>query len=255
MLNKRLIAVILIDDDKIIQSENFKHTNVIHNSSEIAVDTFSQWRVDEIIILNVSKNKNEKKFLKNLNKILKKCFIPITVGGWIDNLNFAKQIFNEGADKISINSALVKDFNFVRRLSDTYGAQALVGSIDYKILNKKKIVYIDRGRHSTNIDPLYLAKKYDEIIGEILLTSIDNEGNANGYDLITLKEVSDQIKIPVIAFGGAFENFQFYDGFMNGASAVAAANYFHYKEFSTYLVKNYLKLKNIKLREYDDYVL
>ena len=93
MSNKRLIAVILLEDDKVIQSENFNHTNVIHYSSKIAIETFSQWRVDEIIILNISKKKDEKKFLEVLRNILKKCFVPITVGGWIDNMDFAKQIF------------------------------------------------------------------------------------------------------------------------------------------------------------------
>jgi len=253
--NKRLIAVILLDDNKVIQSENFNHTNVIHYSSKIAVETFSQWRVDEIIILNVSKKKDEKKFLEVLRDILKKCFVPVTVGGWIYNMDFAKQIFKEGADKISINSVLYDNFNLIEDFSNTFGAQALVASIDYKLLNSKPTIFTDRGREKINIDMFSLCKKIENLVGEVLLTCIDNEGINKGYELETLSKLSDMLSMPIIAFGGAFEKEHFYEGFKKGASAVAAANYFHYKEFSTYLIKDYLKSKNIILRKYGDYIL
>lgn len=255
MSNKRLIAVILLEDDKVIQSENFNHTNVIHYSSKIAIETFSQWRVDEIIILNVSKKKDEKKFLEVLRNILKKCFVPITVGGWIDNMDFAKQIFKEGADKISINSTLFDNINLVKNFSNTFGAQALVASIDYKFLNSKPVIFKDRARKKIDTDIFNVCKKIENFVGEILLTCIDNEGMNNGYELETLGKLSNMLSIPIIAFGGAFEKEHFYKGFKYGASAVAAANYFHYKEFSTYLIKDYLKSKNIILRKYEDYIL
>lgn len=251
MLKKRLIAIILVKDEMVIQSENFYHTNVIHYDPEIAVKTFSEWSVDEIFLINVSKKKNEMSFIKFLNKVSKKCFVPLTVGGWIDNFEFAEKIFQNGADKISINTAFYNNFDLIKKITSFYGKQSLICSIDYKInkVNYIKKVFVDRGTKGINYDPISWVKKNQDFCGEILLTSIDKEGMRSGYDLDTLKEISDICTIPIIVFGGANEPLDFLNGFKYGADAVAAANFFHYKEFASIKINKFLLKNNIIIRK------
>jgi len=254
MLKKRIIAVILIKDNLVVQSENFKHVNVIHSNTKIAIETFSEWSIDEIILINVSNKNSEKKFLDLLNNIVKKVFVPITVGGWITGLDYASELFKTGADKISINTEFYRNINFAKSLSDKFGKQSIIASIDYKFDKNTNIksVYIDRGKKSVNLDPLSWALKLEPFVGEIFLTSIDHEGKRNGYDLEMIRKISSNIKIPIITFGGVSNYEHLYEGFLAGASAVAAANFFHYKEFSTILANKYLRNKNINLRKIYD---
>lgn len=251
MVKYRIIAVLVVLDGKIVQSERFIHTNTIHYNVEIITKSMNDWSVDEIIILNVSKKENHKDFLKVLEKISKKCFVPLSVGGWVNSLQYVNSLFNTGADKVIVNSCLHTKLEFVKKISDKFGKQAVVGSIDYKKYNKKLNVYIDRGRKKLDISPILFAEKISKYVGEIFLTSIDNEGMMNGYDLKTLKIISDKIINPIIVFGGAYDFKHFYDGIKSGASAVAAANIFHYKEFATILVNKYLKEKKIHVRNLD----
>jgi len=252
MLKNRLIAVLICRDGKIVQSVNFKHTNVIHYDPIHAMDAFNKWSVDEIVLLNVSKEaSSQEAFLEIVKRISRHCFVPLSVGGWVNNESYAQRLLRYGADKLVINTILMSDESLVKSLSQKYGKQCIVASIDFKLDEKGfPIVIVDRGKKSTGINPVTWAKKAENLgVGEILLNSIDHDGARKGYDLITLKKISDNVEIPVIAFGGVFSWAHLVDGLKAGAEAVAAANQFHYTEQATRKAKSYLKEKGFMVRK------
>jgi len=258
MLKHRLIPNIILNNGNVVQSRNFKHTNIIGNAVT-AVDFFNSWAVDEIIILDVSRNtENRKNFLRIIQGLSKRCFVPLTVGGWIKSIEDITYILKIGADKVSINTEAVKNPQFIKESSDRFGSQCIVVSIDVKInnLNEYK-VYIDRGRKSTNLDPVNWAKTVEKNgAGEIFLTSIDRDGTKQGYDLDLVKQVSESVGIPVVAFGGVGKWEHFVDGIKIGkADAVSAANIFHYTEHSTFKAKEFLENAGINVRNSHFYKL
>jgi len=250
MLKHRLIPNIILNNGNIVQSKNFKHTNVIGNAIT-AVDFFNSWAVDEIIILDVSRtNNSRKKFHKIINGLSKRCFVPLTVGGWINSVEEIKQFLKEGADKISINTEGYRNPNFISQCAKNFGSQCIVASIDVIKRNSNYEVVVDRGNEFTDQSPIKWAKRVEELgAGEILLTSIDNEGTKLGYDLELIKTISQSVKIPVIAFGGAGTWQHFVDSIkIGGADAVSAANIFHYTEHSTYEAKKFMNSSGINVR-------
>jgi len=251
MLKHRLIPNIILNNGNVVQSRNFKHTNVVSNAIT-AVDFFNSWAVDEIIILDVSRNTdNRKQFHKIINGLSKRCFIPLMVGGWIKSNEEINQLLKEGADKVSINSYAVKNPNFIRESSKMFGSQCIICSIDVKKNQSEQYeVFIDRGQESTGLNPVDWAKKVQELgAGEILLTSIDKDGTKEGYDLKLIQQVCENVSIPVIAFGGVGEWQHLVDGITIGkADAVSAANIFHYTEHSTYNAKQYLVKAGLNVR-------
>lgn len=251
MLKKRLIPNIILNEGNVVQSINFKHTNVIGNAIT-AVDFFNSWAVDEILVLDVSRsNDKREKFHKIVHGFSKRCFVPLTIGGWITDINEMQEFLTEGADKIVINSIAVRDPGIIREASKIFGSQCIVISIDVKKNNSGDYeVFIDRGNEATGLSPVDWAKQIElQGGGEILLTSIDHDGTKNGYDLKLLREVSESVKIPIIAFGGVGKWEHFKDGFNIGkVDAVSAANIFHYTEHSTYKAKKFLWESGINVR-------
>ena len=251
MLKHRLIPNVIVNNGMVVQSVNFKHTNVVSNTIT-AVDFFNSWAVDEIIVLDVSRTTTFRhNFHKIINGLSKRCFVPLTVGGWIKNIEEIQQLLREGADKISINTEAVTNPDFVTESAKIFGSQCIVVSIDVR---KNELgeyeVFIDRGRKSTGLNPVEWAKRVQELgAGEILLTSIDHDGARKGYDLELLKKVCESIKIPIIAFGGVGEWQHLVDGIRIGkADAVSAANIFHYTEHSTYTAKEYMVKAGLNVR-------
>ena len=253
MLKKRLIAVIIIRDGKVVQSIRFRHTNVIHSDAFHAVEAFSKWSVDEIIVLNVTKDPNSRDLFANIvSHISNTCFVPLTVGGWITVIDYAKKILRCGADKLVVNTILLDDEKMVRRLSERFGRQCVVASIDVKSNDEGvKCVVVDRGRRFVNnCSPAEWALKASENgAGEIFFNSIDHDGARKGYDTETLESICKTVNIPVIAFGGVFSWNHFLQGFEAGADAVAAANIFHYTEQSTKKAKMFLAGEGIQVRK------
>ncbi len=255
MLKKRLIPVLIIRDGQVVQSVRFKHTNVIHSMPATAVDFFNRWAVDEIVILDVSRNLSKRdKFYEVVSELSKKCFVPLSVGGWIDSLDEIKKLLRSGADKVVLNTIAVRQPEFVRESAELFGTQCVVVSMDVK---KKQNgdgvlyeVYIDRGREATGLSPFGWAKRVQELgAGEIFLNCIDHDGYRKGYDLELLKGVVASVDIPVIAMGGVFNWQHLVDGiFIGGADAVAAANIFHYTEHSTKKAKAYMREKGLDVR-------
>jgi cyclase len=252
MLKHRVIAVIIIRDGNVVQSEKFNHTNVIHYDAYHAVEAFNSWLADEIILLNVSKKKSsQKKFLEIVKHVSKTCFVPLSVGGFIDSLGYGSSLISSGADKLIINTLWKTDLDTVRLLSTQFGSQCIVASIDIKTnkLNQKKEVHVDRGSKNIGTDPISWSKYCEKNgAGEIFFNNIDHDGNRKGYDLETLSEISKNISIPLIAFGGVFEWKHLLDGIKAGANAVAAANIFHYKELAMQHAKKFLQDNNIPIR-------
>jgi len=246
MLKNRLIPNIICNNGNVVQSVNFKHTNVVGNAIT-AVDFFNAWAVDELLVLDVSRDISQREnFHKIINGLSKRCFVPLTVGGWIKDIDEIQRFLKEGADKVTINSEAVRNPDFVKRASDVFGSQCIVVSIDVrKNKSNEYEIYIDRGREGTQLNPALWAKKVQDLgAGEILLTSIDRDGTKEGYDLDLIKTVSECVSIPVIAFGGVGKWQDLVDGINIGkADAVSAANIFHHSEQSTYNAKEYM-IKN-----------
>ena len=251
MLKHRLIPNIILNNGNIVQSVNFKHTNVIGNAIT-AVDFFNSWAVDEIIVLDVSRTSDYRKnFHKIISGLSKRCFIPLTVGGWIKNVNEIQEFLKEGADKICINTEAVKNPELIKESSKMFGSQFIVVGIDVKKDSSANYeVIINRGSENTGMNPVNWAKEVEKQgAGEIFLTSIDQDGTKNGYDLELIKQVSEAVSIPVIAFGGVGKWEHFVEGIREGkADAVSAANIFHFTEHSTYNAKEFLVKSGLNVR-------
>ena len=251
MIKTRLIAVIIIRDGQVVQSHKFEHTNVIHWDAFYAVEAFNSWSIDEIILINVSKDKSsQKNFLKIVKHVSKTCFVPLTAGGHIDSLEYGSSLINSGADKLIINSLFSYNIESARLLSKKFGKQCIVASIDVKTSSKNfKEVFVDRGRIGIGQNAAQWAKYCQEHgAGEIFINNIDHDGDRRGYDLETITSISKNIQIPLIAFGGVFHWKHLKEGIDAGANAVAAANIFHYKEMATKQAKKYLTQQNIRIR-------
>lgn len=253
MLKHRLIAVILVRDGRVVQSVRFRHTNVIHYDSIHAIESFNKWAIDEIAVLNVSRDESSKSdFVNVIHKISEECFVPLSVGGWIDNVEYARTILANGADKLIVNTYAFLHPEFITELARKFGDQCVVVSIDSKQDEiGEEFVTIDRGRKVTDMKAAEWAKKAESLgAGEIFINSIDFDGNRKGYNLKLIKAITNIVSIPVIAMGGVFTWNHLADGVTVGkADAVAAANIFHYTEHSTKKAKKYLLDAGLNFRK------
>ncbi|HAY22181.1 MAG TPA: imidazole glycerol phosphate synthase subunit HisF [Desulfobacterales bacterium] len=252
MLKKRLIPVLILRDGMVVQSVRFKHTNVIHWKPLTAVDFFDRWAVDEIIVLDVSRNKKQRnKFYQVVEELSQKCFVPLTVGGWIDSVNEIRKLLRLGGDKVVINTEAVRRPTLIAECAQVFGSQCIVVSIDARMKEDGTCeVYIDRGQEATGLDPVGWAREVQKLgAGEIFLNCIERDGFRQGYELDLLQQVTAAVDIPVIAMGGVFSWQHLVDGItLGGAEAVAAANIFHYTEHSTKKAKDYLRQAGIDVR-------
>lgn len=245
------MAVIIVRDGQVVQSVQFKHTNVIHYNPVHAIHAFNAWAIDEMVVLNVSKSRESQDgFLEVVQNISHECFVPLSVGGWVDNIDYAAKLFKNGADKVVINTHAYENPSFITELAHRYGNQAVVVSIDAnQNENKQDVVTINRGKVKTETLVTEWAQQAQiKGAGEIFLNSIPHDGNRKGYHLELMKAVKDRIQIPLVAMGGVFT----WDHLAEGAAiadAVAAANIFHYTEHSTKKAKQFLLDKNLNFRK------
>ncbi|MDP8568080.1 imidazole glycerol phosphate synthase subunit HisF [Methylophilus aquaticus] len=251
MLKKRLIAVLILREGKVVQSVRFKHTNVIHYDAVHAMEAFNKWAVDEIVILNVSPEPSSKtQFAEIVERISSQCFVPLSAGGWIDTAEYAQTLLRCGADKIVLNTAFADNPDLVKSLSLKFGRQCIVASIDGKHSDEgESWIAVDRGTRLIHTSPEEWAKHVVGLgAGEIFFNSIDHDGARKGYDLQNLEKISATVNVPVIAFGGVFGWNHLVEGIHAGASAVAAANQFHYTEQSTRKAKSFLANAGVLVR-------
>jgi cyclase len=252
MLKHRLIPVLILRDGVVVQSIQFKHTNVIHWKPMTAVDFFNHWAVDEIVILDVSRTQKKREvFYEVISGLSKKCFVPLTVGGWIDSADEVRKLLRLGADKVAINTEAVRRPELIGECARVFGSQCIVVSIDVKAHEDGSYeVYVDRGREPTGLSPFDWSRDAQKAgAGEIFLNCIERDGFRQGYDLELLRGVVESVDIPVIAMGGVFTWQHLVDGIIEGgADAVAAANIFHYTEHSTKKAKEYMREAGIDVR-------
>ena len=252
MLKKRLIPSLLVRDGRIVQSVQFRHTNVIGNVIT-AVDFFNGWAVDEILILDVSReHTGREEFLDIVDELSERCFVPLAVGGWITSIRDIETLLEHGADKITINTHAFRNPEFIGEAAKVFGSQCIVVSIDVKHNDAgEATVWIDRGREDTGVAATEWAQRAEACgAGEILLTSIDHDGMRKGYDLALVKSVADAVNIPVIAFGGVGHWSHMVAGVVDsGADAVSAGNIFHFTEHSTKKAKEYLRDAGVDVRD------
>ena len=252
MVKKRLIPVLILREGCVVQSIKFQHTNIIHSDVSIVVDHFSRWEADEIIIIDVSRSKEKRqKFYDAVSKLAKTCFVPLTVGGWVETIDEVLHLLRLGADKIVINTQAVQNPDFIKECARVCGSQCIVIAIDVRNSETGEyIVYTDRGRQVSEWTVREWAKKAELYgAGEIYLTSIEKDGARGGYDLDLISDVVEAVDIPVIAFGGVTTFQDFVDGIKIGnADAVAAANIFHYTDYSAKKAKTAMREQGIDVR-------
>lgn len=253
MLKNRLIAVILIREGSVVQSVKFKHTNVIHYDPIHAINSFNRWAVDEMVILNVSRDESLKDaFVKILNRISTECFVPLAAGGWINDLEYGRTLLLNGADKLVINTHAFVNPDFIGELAQRFGNQCIVVSIDSKMNETgEEVVAIDRGRQMTDMRTIEWARKAVSLgAGELFINSLDYDGNRKGYNIGLVRSITGAVSIPVIAMGGVFTWKHLAEGIVDAkADAVAAANIFHYTEQSIKKAKRYLLNAGLNFRK------
>jgi imidazole glycerol-phosphate synthase subunit HisF len=252
MLKTRLIPVLILRDGRVVQSVNFRHTNVIHWNPVTAVDFFNAWAVDEIVVLDVSRDTRQRaKFYDVVLGLSRKCFVPLTVGGWVTSVDEVRALLRLGADKVVLNTEAFRRPELITECATSFGSQCVVVSIDARrseALGSE--VWIDRGRQATGVAPVDWAKAAEARgAGELFVNSIDHDGARQGYDLALIRSVAEAVEVPVIAFGGVFTWDHLVAGVREGrAEAVAAANIFHYTEHSTKKAKEHMRASGIDVR-------
>ena len=261
MLKKRLIPVLLLQNGLLVRSELFKTHQIIGNPIH-EVQRFNEWNVDELVYLDISRDDNydlrrdDAKIkglgdpLSILSAVAKTCFIPLTWGGRIRTVADMKERISRGADKISINSEAVRTPSLITQGAKLFGSQAIVVSIDSgRDAQGNREVFIDGGRVPTGLDPIAWAKECEKRgAGEILLQVIDRDGAGTGYDLELIGTMSSALSIPLIACSGVGRFEDYAPAILAGASAVAAANIWHFKELSDRAGKRALAKGGIDIR-------
>jgi imidazoleglycerol phosphate synthase, cyclase subunit len=255
MLTKRIIPCLDIKDGRVVKGVNFINLKDAGDAAENA-KFYDEAGADELVFLDITASHEKRGTTVELvKKVADTIFLPFTVGGGIRTIDDIRTMLNAGCDKVSINTAAVKDPEFVKRAASRFGSQCIVVAIDAKCDVKTRSkqswqVYINGGRTPTGIDALAWAKKMERYgAGEILLTSMDYDGTKEGYDIDLTSKISQAVHIPVIASGGAGNLEHLYDALTEGkADAVLAASIFHFREYTVRQTKNYLNKKGVAVR-------
>ena len=251
MLKKRIIPCLDVKDGRVVKGINFVDLVDSGDPAEQA-KIYNNGGADEICFLDITASSDSRNIILDVvKKTANEIFIPLTVGGGIRKIQDISDLLRAGADKVSINTAAVKNKNFVRDSVKEFGSQCIVIAVDAKTVNKNKWeIFTHGGRKKTGIDVIEYVKQVEDLgAGEILLTSMDRDGTKKGYDLELTELVSNSVNIPVIASGGVGKLDHLYDGLKKGkASAVLAASIFHFGEFSIKDVKKYLDSRGIPVR-------
>lgn len=258
MLTKRIIPCLDVDKGKVVKGIRFKNLRVEGDPAELA-RIYDEEGADEIIFLDVTASYEDRGILIDaVRRTAEVIYIPFTVGGGVRSIEDIRVLLSSGADRVSINTAAVRNPQLVKESSEVFGSQCIVVAIDAKRRSSPPgsdqpywwEVYVEGGRKPTGIDAVSWAKEVERLgAGEIMLTSMDYDGTREGYDLLLTEEVSTAVRIPVIASGGAGRLEHLYDALTKGkADAALAASIFHEREYTVAEAKEYLKERGVPVR-------
>ena len=252
MYAKRIIPCLDVNCGRVVKGVNF--VNLIDAGDPVeCAKIYDKAGADELVFLDITASSDARSTVVDMVEAVAKCvFIPFTVGGGIRTAEDFRTILNAGADKVSVNSAAIKNPSLIREAAEKFGSQCVVCAIDAKRKSDGSgwEVYLNGGRVNTGLDAVKWAKQAESLgAGEILLTSMDCDGTKAGYDLELTRIVSESVGIPVIASGGAGNMKHFLDAFQIGkADAVLAASLFHFKEVEICALKKYLSENSESIR-------
>ncbi len=250
MLKKRIIPCLDIQNGRTVKGVNFIDIRDAGDPIELAKRYVKQG-ADELVFLDITATvENRKTLIELVTHIAEEINIPFTVGGGINTVEDVSNLIKAGADKVSINSAAVKRPDLIKEVAQEFGSQCVVVAVDTKYEDGEWKVFVHGGRTPTLLKTLDWVKQVEELgAGEILLTSMNNDGTKNGFALDITKQVVEAVNIPVIASGGAGSKRHFKDVFeQTGASGGLAASIFHFGEIPIPQLKNYLRTENIAIR-------
>lgn len=261
MLKKRLIPILLLQNGLLVRSQTFSLHQIIGNPVH-EVERFNAWSVDEIIYLDITRDgaydlRRDDQKIRDLatpqdilTRIAKTCFVPLTWGGGLRSIEDIAERLRGGADKVAINTAAVETPDLITNAAKRFGSQAVVVSIDAKHVGRTRYEVMSHGgRRATGRDPVAWAREAERLgAGEILLQSIDRDGTAEGYDLDLIERVTAATRLPVIACSGVGTYEHYIDGIRAGASAVAAANIWHFRELADRGAKRVLAKAGVDIR-------
>lgn len=260
MLKRRVIPILFIKNGFTVRSEGFNYHQNIGNFKDQA-ERYNQWNCDELILIDISREKTydirrddmkvktQGSMVDIVSEISKVCFTPLTCGGGIRTVEDAEAFIRNGADKVTVNTGAYQS-PLVHDIAVRLGSQAVVVSIDYKIVDNKPIVFVEHGTVNTRMSLFEWMNACESMgAGEFLLNAIDRDGMATGFDCHTITTACNMASIPVVACGGARDEFDFLDLAENThVAGLAAGNYFHFTEQSYPRLKKFLAMKGVNVR-------
>ena len=254
-LAKRIIPCLDVDDGRVVKGVKFVDIRDAGDPVEVA-RRYNEAGADEITFLDITASHEDRDTtLEMVERMASQVFIPLTVGGGVRTIQDIRNLLNAGADKVGINSAAVKNPEFVREAAERFGSQCIVVAIDAKKVSGESEgnrweIFTHGGRNPTGIDAVEWARRMTDYgAGEILLTSMDRDGTKNGFDIALTRAISDAVPVPVIASGGVGNLQHLVDGVIQGgADAVLAASIFHFGEYSIAEAKQYMHSAGIEMR-------
>ena len=250
MLKRRIIPCLDIKDGRTVKGVNFINLVDAGDPVELA-KVYVKQGADELVFLDITATIENRKALAGLvERIAAEINIPFTVGGGVDEVQDVSLLVNAGADKVTVNSSAVRRPELISEIAGQFGSQCIVAAIDTKLIDNEWVVVVDGGRTLTGLKTISWARRVEELgAGEIMLTSMNNDGTKSGYALDITGEVSKSVNIPVIASGGAGSMEHFSQVFFNTeCSAALAASIFHFGEINIKELKMYLKHEGIAIR-------
>ncbi len=252
MLKKRIIPCLDVKDGRVVKGVNF--VNLIDAGDPVTqAKIYEDQGADELCFLDITASgENRENIYHIVEQVAENCFMPLTVGGGVKNVEHIRKLLNSGADKVSINSAAVTNPEIVKKASEKFGKQCIVVAIDAKFNEAKNRyeIYTHGGKKETGLEALAWAKKMQEFgAGEILLTSMDRDGTKQGFNCELTSLISSNLEIPIIASGGVGALHHFVEGVIKGkADAVLAASVFHFGQFTIKQVKDYMMANGVEVR-------
>lgn len=251
MLTKRIIPCLDVTEGRVVKGVNFVDLKDVGDPVEVA-QAYNEQGADELVFLDITATSDERETMKEvIERVAAEVFIPLTVGGGIRSIEDMKKMLQAGADKISLNSAVIQEPELIRAGAEKFGSQSIVVAIDVKNQGDSWHVYVKGGREDTGLDAVEWAKTAVRLgAGEILLTSMDADGTKNGYDLALNQAVAAAVNVPIIASGGCGSSADIIEVFeKTTVSAALAASIFHYGEVTIPELKQMLVTNGVEVRQ------